>query len=61
LFVDDFMLFGYGSISKWRAFHRILCIFSRATRLMINMDKFSFLSHAVDDEMQYEIVQYPCD
>jgi hypothetical protein len=55
LFVDDVLLFGRGSISEWRDFHRILCLFSKATGLMINLDKSSFLSHAVDDEMQYQI------
>jgi hypothetical protein len=29
--------------------------FSKATGLMINLDKFSFLSYAMDDEMQYQI------
>jgi len=51
MFVDDVLLFGCGLISEWRDFHRILCLFSKATRLMINLDKYSFLSHAVDDEM----------
>ena len=51
LFVDDVILFGFGSLEEWRAFKNILDIFCEASGMSININKSSFLHNDLDEDI----------
>ena len=56
LFVDDVIMFGYGSFDEWVAFKVILDTFCEASGMQINMDKSCFLYNNLDDGLMNRIV-----
>ena len=50
LFVDDVILFGFGSCEEWMAFKVLLDTFCEASGMLINSEKSCFLFNNVDDE-----------
>ena len=55
LFVDDVILLGYGSLSKWMAFDVILNKFFKVSGMCISIDKSCFLYNNVDIDIRSEI------
>ena len=50
LFVDDVILFGYGTFEEWIAFKVLLDTFCEASGMFINSEKSCFHFNNVDDE-----------
>ena len=57
LFVDDVILLGSGTLSKWMAFVVILSRFYKASGMCISVDKSSFLYNNVDVDICTEIAK----
>ena len=55
LFVDDVIMFGYGSFDEWVAFKVILDTFCEAFGMQINMEKSCFLFNNLDDGLMNRI------
>ena len=55
LFVDDVILLGTSSLSKWMAFDVILSKFCKASEMCISIDKSCFLYNNVDIDIRSEI------
>ena len=55
LFVDDVILFGFGSCEEWIAFKVILDTFCEASGMLINAEKSCFLFNNADDELLNKI------
>ena len=51
LFVDDVILFGFGSLEEWRAFKDILDTFCEASGMSININKSSFLHNDLGEDI----------
>ena len=42
IFLDDVLLFGRGTIVEWKSFKDCLSTISKATNMMVNVEKSSF-------------------
>ena len=51
LFVDDVILFGFGSLEEWRAFKDILDTFCEASGMSININKSNFLHNDLGEDI----------
>ena len=47
LFVDDVVMFGYGSSAEWRHFRFIIDLFAAASGMSISSEKSSFLTNNI--------------
>ena len=59
LFVDDVIMFGYGTFEEWVAFKIILDTFCDAFGMQINMDKSCFLYNELDVDLLNRIFGFP--
>ena len=57
LFVDDVILFGFGTFEEWVAFKVILETFCTASGMCINMDKSSFLFNNIEEDVLSRITR----
>ena len=55
LFVDDFILFGLGTVEDWKNYKEILDTFCSATGMEISVAKSSFLCNDIDDIVRSRI------
>lgn len=51
LFVDDVVLFGFGSCSEWKQFRHIVDLFTAATGMAISTNKSTFLYNNISPGM----------
>ena len=61
LFVDDVLLFGKGTMEEWIVFHEIIWLFFAASGMKINMQKSSFLTKQVIDEVMEHVFPFHMD
>ena len=58
--IDDFLLFGNGTIEEWNTFHDFIKVLSEASRIEFNIQKSSFLINAVEEKgMEHIKVVFP--
>ena len=61
LFVDDVLLFGEGSIRNLEAFLALIDKYSRATRMVVNVEKSNLIHNEFPEELlqrSKDIIQY---
>ena len=58
LFVDDVIMFGFGTCEEWVAFKVILETFCDASHMCINMDKSNFLYNNFDGGILNRITHF---
>jgi hypothetical protein len=51
LFVDDVLIMSKALIEEWKVIEKILCVFCRATGLVINLQKSTFHYYGVQQEV----------
>jgi hypothetical protein len=50
LFMDDILIMSKASVTEWVEINNILCVFCRASGLVINVQKYAFLHSEVHQE-----------
>ena len=55
LFVDDVLIFYYGSVKDFNTLDDILKLFSKATGMNINFEKSTVTTHLLNEDEEQEI------
>ena len=57
LFVDDVLIFGWGSLNEWSKLNEILNLFCSAIGMMINPKKSTFLKSNISTKVELYVSQ----